>query len=367
MKKNLLEEFKLLEDGLRKYAGAQTALAAKARAEVEAALLKVAQTREALNRLHEEYIDLSSVELTGSDLASNREFWDEQPSGRLVDEALERLVKKNRGVLNSLYRASVTIHGITKFSDDEMRFAQEIGDHFDQHKRTWTLFKSLLPDRRPLRAKTKPWTVAAVRDFFALLRRHKLVQIVEYELPQGGGVREPIDVDRLIDKCRRKEIPDDRFFEVRYELADNRSVGLITGSWFEAYSYSVCRDMIERQSIDFEIYSRVAYSASHAAKAVSRSDFDLLVGLPEALMMVECKSGRLSDDEADRVTEKTEFVRQVLKSMGVPNHHFVLVYSPVDNADSADAIARLQEAGVRVVEPQGLRAHLREQLVGMAA
>jgi hypothetical protein len=120
--------------------------------------------------------------------------------------------------------------------------------------------------------------------------------------------------------------------------------------------------MLSRFSVDFELYSRVQYEASLAAKAVSRGDIDLLVGLQDQIIIVECKSAELSADEANRVIQKTRFLRDVFSSTGIKETLFMLVCVPAETDEAQAVLDHVEAEGIEVVEPQDIRTFLSGKL-----
>ncbi len=314
-----------------------------------------------MRQVSENYIDLTAYEAGENRWSAARAWWDALPAGRLAPAQLAELVKERSATLTRLYRASLDFPAITKFSDGEIAFAREIGDQFRVYKTVWRRLKSLAEDGRPYRLHNEGQARAVV-GLFALLLRHEVVTKSEAQLRRGDDCR-TLELASVVGELRRAPLTESDRLLLRYEIAGHRR-GQLTGGWFEAYAYYVFQNMLERFSVDFELYSRVQYQASLAAKAISRGDIDLLVSLREQIFIVECKSAELSTDEANRIVQKMRFLRDVLVSTGVKETVFVLLTVPPESDESQAALDRIAAEGIDVMEPQDIRTFLSHRLVG---
>jgi hypothetical protein len=314
-----------------------------------------------MRAVSESYIDLTAYEASENRGDATRAWWDALPAGRLTPAQLAELVRERSATLARLYRASLDFTAITKFSDGEIAFAREIGDQFRVYKKIWSRLKALAVDGRPYRLDNEGQARAVV-GLFAMLLRHGVATKCEAQLRRGGEGR-TLELASVVGELRRTPLAESDRLQLLYEI-DGRRRGQLTGGWFEAYAYHVFQNMLERFSVDFELYSRVQYEASLAAKAISLGDIDLLVSVREQIFIVECKSAELSTDEAHRVVQKTRFLRDVLVSTGMKETVFVLVTVPPESDESQSALDRVAAEGIEVMEPQDIRTFLSHRLAG---
>jgi hypothetical protein len=359
MKVDLIADCARLVDQLEVLSTSQTQLGQKAQGSLKQLATASKAMLHLMRQVSENYIDLTAYETGGNHRNEARAWWDALPAGRLDPAHIEELVKGRSATLARLYRASVDFTSATKFSDSELAFAREIGDEFRIYKRVWSRLKSLMTDGRPYRLHSDG-QARAVIGLFSLLQRHGLITSFDVQFKRGSDTK-VLDPTAAIAELRK--VPpeaDDRVY-LRYEV-DRRRQSLLTGGWFEAYSYYVFHNMLSRWSADFEIYSRVQYQANIAAQASSRGDIDLLVSLQDQIILVECKSAELSADEASRVIQKTRFLRDVISGLGVKEAMFMLVAMPAESENAQASLDRVEAEGIEVVEPQDIRTFLRSKL-----
>lgn len=359
MKVDLIADCARLAGQLESLSTSQTQLGQKAQASLKQLATASRAMLHLMRQVSENYIDLTAYEVGDNRWSAARAWWDGLPAGRLERAQIDELVKDRSATLARLYRASLDFTAITKFSDAELAFAREIGDEFRIYKKIWGRLKKLMADDRPYRLFNEGQSRAVI-GLFNLLLRHGLVTKCDAQIRRGTDNR-VVELSAVVGELRKAALTDDDRLYVRYEL-DRRRQSLLTGGWFEAYSYHVFHNMLNRFSVDFELYSRVQYEANLAAKAMSRGDIDLLVSLQDQIMMVECKSAELSADEAARVIQKTRFLRDVFASTGVKEILFMLVSVPPESEEAQAALDRIEAEGIEVVEPQDIRTFLSSRL-----
>ncbi|MFN7570949.1 MAG: hypothetical protein ACK5TK_05745 [Betaproteobacteria bacterium] len=361
MKVDLIADCARLADRLDTLATSHPNLGVKA----QESLYRLASASRAMlhlmRQVSENYIDLTAYEAGENRWTAARAWWNALPDGRLTAGQVAELVKERSATLARLYRASLDFPAIAKISESEVAFAREIGDEFRVYKTVWSRLKKLAADGRPYRLQGEGQARAVVA-LFSMLLRHDVVASCEAQLGRGDEARS-IALADVVGELRRAPLAERDRLHLRYEI-DGRRRGQLTGGWFEAYAYHVFQNMLERFSVDFEIFSRVQYEASLAAKSVSRGEIDLLVGLSEQIFLVECKSAELSTDEAQRVVQKARFLRDVLQSTGVKEAVFILVTVPPESDESQSALDRVAAEGIEVMEPQDIRTFLSRRLAG---
>jgi Holliday junction resolvase-like predicted endonuclease len=364
MKIDLIADCSKLAAQIEVLASSQTQLGQKAQASLRQLVTASQALLHLMRQVNENYLDLTSLSVADNRWTQARGFWEALPAGKLDPTQIDDLVKKCSPVLGSLYRASIDFRSITKFSDAELAFAREIGDEFQRYKRFWARLKKIVADGRPFRIVHEREARGAI-GFFQLLLRHALVLRCEARFKRAGGDTK-VDLTGIAAELKRTPLDEKDRLEIVFEF-DRRYQSVLTGGWFEAYSYLVFINMLDRLAADFEVYSRVEYEATVAAKAMSRGDIDLLVSLHGQIIMVECKSAELSDEDAARVIAKTRFLKEVFAGMGVKETLFMLVCAPSDADETQAAIDRVESEGIEVVEPQDIRTFLSKKLVSERA
>jgi hypothetical protein len=363
MKVDLIAECARLSEHLEALSASQTQLGQKAQTSLKQLVVASKALLHLMRQVNENYIDLNAYEIVDNRWSETRAWWEALPAGRLQAEQIDELVKTRSPTLGRLYRASLDFSSITKFGEGDLAFARAIGDEFRTYRKIWGRLKSLLIDSRPYRLHNEGQAKAVI-GLFNLLLRHGVLARAEAQVKRGAEVRS-IELPAVVSEMRKAELAADDRVSLRYEVDRSRQT-LLTGGWFEAYSYLVFQDMLTRWSADFEIYSRVQYEAKIAARAVSRGDIDVLVSLQDQIIIVECKSAELSADEAGRLIQKTGFLREVLNGMGVKEALFMLVSVPAESDEAKAALSRVEAEGVEVVEPQDIRTYLSRKLAPTA-
>lgn len=359
MKVDLIADCARLAGQLETLSTSQTHLGQKAQQSLRQLATASKAMLHLMRQVSESYIDLTAYETGGNRWSEARAWWEALPAGKLDSAQIDELVKGRSATLARLYRASVDFKAITKFGEDELAFAREIGDEFRIYKKVWARLKSLLVDGRPYRLYNEG-QARAVIGLFNLLQRHDLVTKVDAQIKRGADVR-VVEPTTVVAELRKSPLDAEDRVYLRFEV-DRRRQTLLTGGWFEAYSYYVFHNMLSRWSADFEIYSRVQYEATIAAKSSSRGDIDLLVSLQDQIILVECKSAELSADDASRVIQKTRFLRDVISGLGVKEALFMLVCMPAESEEAQAQLDRVEAEGIEVVEPQDIRTFLRSKL-----
>jgi hypothetical protein len=113
----------------------------------------------------------------------------------------------------------------------------------------------------------------------------------------------------------------------------------------------------------YEIYSRVEFEAREILSDSTRSDFDLLVGLPDQVLMAECKSGGITSDACQRMIANATLLRRIFGRMGF-QHAFLLVFNPTGDADEHQRLCGLHNAGFTIVDLSQLGPFLHAHITG---
>lgn len=299
-----------------------------------------------------DYLDLTSLEVSDPEFRANLAYWDALPGGVLTgEEALAELYKEHSATLRQLYEGAVDISSVVKFTDAEISAAKMIGQAFKSYRFAYNAMKFGL-------ANYKIGSNQLVWGFRRGAERQSITMLVEMLVRLGYAShysfteKTPTGLTNPVDSSR----PDFEF-EVTLAGFDPKNTPFLSGHWFEAYAYSVFRDQLERIGADFEIYTRVGYDAQIDGTARSKSDFDVLINTGSRLVLVECKSGKLSDVEGRSIIGKTDFLKRVFANTRIKDFMFVLVYSPRDPTSDA-VIQTLRGHQIECLQPDELRGFI---------
>lgn len=326
----------------------------------------------ALEKLHE-ILDLVDIDSELGGRKQNLAYWLDLQPGRYArsllgsntsgdDQAsrskvLETLVQEKSVTLNALYKASLEFTSVTVFSPSELKFAKEIGDTFAHVKRSWEQFKRCHSNRQPLHFKL--YSFRPIRDFLELLVRNGVIKSYAFSVKNGRGEPDqPVDAATLERASNKKPLDRETNFNATYDGLDSKQLSLVIGGWFEVFTYLEFRGMLSRLASEYEIYSRVEFEATEPLKGKVRSDFDILVGLPDQIMLAECKSGAIDREIAYQMIENSRRLRRIFERMGVNKYLFLLVFSPSDDANKNLGLDDLLGAAFKILEPHNVAPFL---------
>lgn len=325
----------------------------------------------ALEKL-DEILDLNDLDNELGGRRQNLQFWQSFASGRYSKivtsnptpsaeqteraATLEALYRTKSLTLNALYKASLEFNGVTVFSEEDLRFSRDIGEKFNHLKRTWEQFKRRHQQRQSLHFKS--YSYRPVKDFLDILRKHNLIESYSFTVKRRDSKEEFID-QQGIERLTAKRPPDrDSDFYAAYDGLNTKRMPLVTGGWFEVFTYVAFNDMLTRLDGEYEIYSRVEFEAKEMMKDKIQSDFDILVGLPDQIVMAECKSGVVNRDVAFRMIENSRLLQRIFGKMGVQKYLFLLIFSPSDDASQNSGLDDLRRQGFTILEPHNVAPYL---------
>lgn len=315
------------------------------------------QMIEDLKRIHSEIVPLDLRD-AAKQHTQNFEFYKGLPGG-LIEKgqpAYERLFTHS-ATLNELYRAGFEMPSMRKFSDEELAFAKELGEGFQEWNEPWHDFMMSLQRREDYR-QTNGRFLEEWNRFLSLLKKWGVVT----------------DSQPFYKDYRRKEFvpaPMSRILKMkpanvfRFEWQKGKAEfdSLISGHWFSAFAYSIIVDHLGRLGSDYELYTLVRYSAP---KDVIRSvgDLDVVARAGGKILMIECKSGSLKrvgdrDDFAD-IEDKAKALERVFvhANSEIDDYTFWLVYNPYLNNPS-EVSDELRKSGIVSVKPEDIRGEVR--------
>lgn len=312
-------------------------IAANPRKTIEDTILKTKEIILSLEFINENVVPLEIEE----SLTNSLQLWNQLDAGktRRGDPKLEDLIVKSE-TLDALQRSGVEIKSVNKFGEGEFDLAKEFGDNFQS--RHWALQKfklSLQNGRQVIRAKVRDFK--DYRAFFEVLRQFDVISTYETELLTD----EKEDLWVKIEPYELRKAKPFAPIKVKYSLNKSTFNNLITGDWFNAYTFQIISKHLQNNRFDYELFTRVEYQAP---RDIIRSDgdFDIIGKIENHLLFVECKSGKLTGPgnyELDKIVEKTEDLKQVFSAVktGIDQFTFLMIYNPFldENKEISDRIS----------------------------
>ena len=317
--------------------------------------LNAAQTQ--LTHLSD-YLDDSEVFGVTGDVVENQDFWESLPAGYYVNldhsqagttlgykglslnengaeirrrsEQLKQLYTVKSKTLNQLFKATVDILSIRRFSGGEIKFSSDLGNNFqhlqwawhEQFKRNVRIEENRVINN-PLQT-SAPWGPQQIKQFLNLARSTELISGWE-EWQEGTAT----------------------YFKIADDGLTVETVKFMTGGWFEAYASEVVKNTLSRRTDSYESYTEVEYWTKQAFGGYATGDFDLLVRINDTVIMIECKSGHIKNDQTKKICAKTNLLKTTLKQMGVLKFLFILVFSPLkpraNQQNYPNVVQRLEE------------------------
>jgi hypothetical protein len=279
--------------------------------------------------------------------------------------------------LGPLYRGGVDFKTIRRFTQNEVGVARWLGDDFNEIATTWMPFRGQLSkglSRLEWQGKSAdaPEAVSQLMRFLGGLKRHEIISGFDsffYSFGSQKWVSKPLkDIIRMQNVQR---------FAVEWTLSESGAslARLVTGDWLTAYVYELCTDHLVRNGQSFEAYTLVKYRAPPDIVRLA-TDFDLVVSTAKRTMLVECKTGKLTDELLQEVQYKAVCLLQAMQKAGVRREHSNwLVINPalspvVEVQSRMDHLAEVtrETAGINlritVLEPSMIRMQLTSDFAG---
>jgi hypothetical protein len=310
-----------------------------------------------LTDIHSNIVPLDLSE-SAKQHASSLEFYRSLPGGSIQkgQPEYERLFTQS-ATLRELYQAGFDMPGMRKFGDDELSFAKEIGDGFQQWHEAWYGFmrseQSQERFRQPRAEYGRQWG-----SFLEMLKKWEVIS--DYKSMYKDWRRKAFAKAKMnwILKLDRNNV-----LRFEWEKEKNKFDHLISGHWFSAFAYSIIVDHLDRLALDYEIYTLVRYSAPRDVIR-SSGDLDVVVRTGEKILMIECKSGILRHveerDDFAEIAEKAEALRKVFlhAHSDIDDYSFWLIYNPYLNKPE-DVELQLADRGIDAVKPDDIRGEVR--------
>ncbi len=244
-------------------------------------------------------------------LLESSSIFNNLPYGRISNENLKQLTIISP-LLNSLYKKGIDINSIYKFSQNEIDFSKEIGNNFSdlseilqslrkQKKKEGTEreFSALMPLKKSL------------GKAILILEKYKIFKIKRMLQKKSDNQWAPFKREWI------RGNDEDKNILTVYDLIDNNMARILQGEWLNCYVYQIINDQLSRNSVNYELYTNVAYSAPRDLIRHA-SDFDVVGKIQDTVVCVECKTGRLDVQRNDlqSIVDKTNDLKAVLSKIG---------------------------------------------------
>ncbi len=308
-----------------------------------------------LEHIHKSIVPLDLIK-EDAIFVSNLITWNNLPSGYVLKNNVQyRRLINNSKTLKTLHKHAIDILSVYKFSDTEIALSNKIGDFFSVNYPFFQAFKALITQNQmgPTCLTSRVKEAAEINDFLQSFRKFNIIAPYTIQL-FVFNTKEWIDSD--IAKLRKIRSQDNKI-RFNIEVTDSTTFrDLISGHWFNAFTYSIISDHLSRNQLLHEIYTRVSYqSPSEIFK--SKGDFDIIALVGKTILAVECKSGNLKDRvNIETLIDKKQGLEKVFESFSSAHYRYVflMIYNPFANVDQS-ALDMLSEAGIKPVMPSEMR------------
>lgn len=273
------------------------------------------------------------------------------PTGQVsLKDKVDSLVKESQ-ILGPLYKQGFTFNSLYKFSDGEVSLAEAIGDKFIKLSGPLRALRSPKRDEKDDR-----FTIAfPERDdvaFIELLKlngRFKFVDIKALKFKAKDGHYFPLK------STMESKVKSDQTGIFSFKFTSGTARSIILGDWMTSYVYGIVKDQLRRMDIESELYAKLSYRAPGDVIAHS-SDFDVISRYGDSVIMFECKSGRLTPENAPAIIRKAEELAAALnpRISGGQTFESHLVYDPFVN-DPDEVRALFDASDINVLAPSDVR------------
>ncbi|HHC25603.1 MAG TPA: hypothetical protein ENK58_09405 [Desulfobacterales bacterium] len=327
-------------------------MASKPKSVITNVLEKTQDIKSALETIHHNIVPLD-VDDEVKCLSKNFEFWNRLPGGVIKQrtETHDELISHSK-TLKALYAAGIDILDITKFGEDDFELAKKIGDKFSEIYNIWQLFKLALYHKKE-EVNTQVKHAKAAEYFFGLMKRYDVVS--DYE-PSFLVQRTSEWIEKELQDIQKLKSHSNPM-RIEFDKLHSDYDGLLQGHWLNAFVYQIISDHLTRNDFNHEIYTLVNYRAPSEIFR-SKGDFDIIGMVGRKILMVECRSGVLRDNnrDFDNITEKTRGLKSVfdMTRANFYDYTFLLVYNPFLNRPW-NVSERFENTGIIPVKPDAVR------------
>jgi Domain of unknown function (DUF1887) len=365
------------------YSDRKSSLPAKAQEKFSKVIDQLQLAKTKLEDINENVMQLTALNTEAQNLADARSIWKSMPSGLIRGEPLKELVNKSSLALKFLREGYIDVVELGKFSDSEMKLAQQLGPNFPAFEAVWADWRYNIfsnPDNHFLWLRERGETVLDDAEQIVAVKPNKF-------FPKFAKLLEPIYgsyLSKELQGCnrngRQKSAENSDWSPLTWESYEkeswktNRQVRLllgkptnneflnfVKGGWFEAYVQYQFSDMLDRLNVPHEVFTRLKYKTTlnQDTEGVDvrregghfAGEIDVVVSTHEKILFVECKSGKFNMEDAQKVVRRKNVINAALKSTNATSMQveFLLVHAP--RIESDDVIKYVTDYGVTVLNP----------------
>ena len=359
---NPIETAKELHELLKKVLDS-VAMAPKLKKKIELARKQVAQIEKFLRDVNDNFVPLE-VNESNHDRKSALDLWQKAPDGAIKanSKVYAELINKAE-TLRSLQSAGIDIVSINKFNESEIMLAKALGDRFQEYYKRLYIFVACLNrlGNQIGKFKSKVRYSKGDHQFFLLLKNFNVIDKFKIKLfitSKDAFVDTTFsEVENFIDRQNNDTM-------VKFICKKAENLHFIRGDWFNAYAYHIIDDQLSRNKREYEIFTRVSYSAPPDIIR-SGGEFDIIAMVEGKVLLVECKSGELKQtaerDDFEKIIEKTQIVQKVF-DLTKTNHYeyrFLLIYNHYSNSPE-EIEKKLEGTGIQPVMLDKMRGTINE-------
>jgi hypothetical protein len=267
--------------------------------------------------------------------ADNLMFWLKHPSGDIKNKDSIQSIIDNSESLDTLYRKGINITSVYKFSELEEYTASLMGRIFFKDYRVIEELKRIISDKPPLASiQIKGELFSTTKELLDQLVKLKVIEdsfFYDHILPAPKGEKPKFETINDEKELRKLTCKKRKYIRISFlPTHDTTYRDFVVGHWFNAFAYNIVSQQLNRNKLDFEIYTRVTYHTPFDVFS-TKSDFDILVLVNNKILMIECKSGRIYEKNVrsfKNVIKQSDGLKEVF---GVTTRKFeyipILVYN----------------------------------------
>lgn len=301
----------------------------------------------------EELVILDSRALGEEQPGAAMQVWNDFPAGWHNDQKELGSFVRSSPLLDSFFRKGIDITKVYKFSDDQIQFAQKVGNQFPEFSGGLRELRRARSGENRGEKKFNLKCVAENGEFLRFLEGNDVatVKLLRIHRPDGAKFFR-------IEWFKNNERDTDVF--TVFSVNNPTRFTFLEGEWLNAYVYYIILDHLTRNRAIFELYTNVSYKAP-ADVIRFAGEFDVIGQVRNKLVCVECKSGisLIDRNTISNVIDKISDLRTVVNSVSKEpiDFFFYLVFDPAQN-DETEISRALEHSGIRPLRTDQVRAEV---------
>jgi hypothetical protein len=305
-------------------------------------------------KIAREVEELVVLEPAQAELPSGMERWHKFSPGAQRDPKQLLAFVRSSSLLDGLFRKGIDIYNIYKFSDEEFRSAQKVGDKFAEFSEVLSSLRRhrKSDEREDERTALLPCGPES-GEFVKFLETSKVLKFKKFVIKNKENQWKPFKVEWF---SRRQDTPVLAVFTIK----DADGLRFLQGEWLNAYVYNIMQDHFSRNQAKFELYTNVSYRAPADVIRIA-GEFDVLGRLGTRLICAECKSGRLLAENGviASVIAKIADLKKAIDFVSVTPSDFIfyLIFDPTQN-DETEVRTQLENSAIKALRPDQVRAEI---------